>query len=98
MFVVFLLLLGLVVLTAFGVHLYNEGRIEAFFAVVFIAAALFFGTLATTAYKVEVAKEKTAVELGWVAFSQDELNDMSRNEMKQYPAIGFHYYHQTEEY
>lgn len=93
MFVLFLLLIGLVALAAFGVHLYKEGRLEAFFAVVFITTALFFGTLATAAYKVEVAKEETAVTLGWVAFSQEELNNMSRNEMKAYPCIGFHYYH-----
>ena len=96
MFVVFLMLLGLIVLTAFATHLYKEGCIEAFFAVVFVTAALVFGTLATTAYKVEVAKEETATELGWVAFTAEELNNMSRNEMKQHPAIGFHYYRKEE--
>ena len=96
MFLIFLMLTGLIVLTAFAAHLYIDGRLEAFFAVVFVTAALFFGTLATTAYKVETAKEETAIELGWTAFTQAELNNMSRNEMKQYHAIGFHYYHLEE--
>lgn len=96
MFVIFLMLTGLVVLTAFAAYLYTKCSLEAFFAVVFVTAALFFGTLATTAYKVEVEKEEVAVELGWTAFTTEELNNMSRNEMKQYPAIGFHYYHLEE--
>lgn len=97
MIVLFLLLVGLVTLTIYLVHLYNNGLLEAFFAVIFIIAVLFTSTLATAAYKVEVAKEATAVTLGWVAFSQEELNNMSRNELKAYPLIGFHYYHKENE-
>lgn len=93
MLLIFLMLTALIVLGAFIVSLYNKRHIEACIAAAFITVVFLFGTLATTAYKVEVAKEETAVTLGWTAFTQEELNDMSRNEMGQYPCIGFHHYY-----
>lgn len=94
MLLIFLMFLVLIILGAFIVSLYNKGRIEACIATAFITVFFLFGTFATVSFKIEEAKEETAVELGYVAFTQEELNNMSRNEMKAYPYIGFHYYHE----
>lgn len=96
MFILFLMFLILIVLAAFIVPLYKKGSFEVFIITVFLTVFFLFSTLAATAFKIEKTKEETAVSLGWTAFTQEELDNMSRNEMKQYPCIGFHYYYYNE--